>query len=172
MLLQWYFNLRGSTNVQNGLSRLVDKHTTSYWEQGIPIDFTLGDTTNGSIDNLGMHSDFSPANCPMNVFNPQPKWVFSSSLQLLPSPSSRSCSDGWADRYEVVEGYEQEAEGGITMKLQSAMVKSFDDYYLKLRLDTNTRNPWFAEFWQYRFQCRLQGHPQENKNYKKVCTGG
>ena len=84
---------------------------------------------------------------------------------------SRSCSDGWADRYEVVEGYEQEAEGGITMKLQSEVVKSFDDYYLKLRLDTNTRNPWFAEFWQYRFQCRLPGHPQENKNYKKVCSG-
>ncbi|CAJ1078456.1 metabotropic glutamate receptor 1 isoform X3 [Xyrichtys novacula] len=80
-------------------------------------------------------------------------------------------SDGWADRYEVVEGYEQEAEGGITMKLQSEVVKSFDDYYLKLRLDTNTRNPWFAEFWQYRFQCRLPGHPQENKNYKKVCSG-
>ncbi|XP_028253005.1 metabotropic glutamate receptor 1 isoform X2 [Parambassis ranga] len=80
-------------------------------------------------------------------------------------------SDGWADRYEVVEGYELEAEGGITMKLQSAVVKSFDDYYLKLRLDTNTRNPWFAEFWQYRFQCRLQGHPQENKNYKKACSG-
>nr|XP_057913160.1 metabotropic glutamate receptor 1 isoform X1 [Doryrhamphus excisus]XP_057913161.1 metabotropic glutamate receptor 1 isoform X1 [Doryrhamphus excisus] len=80
-------------------------------------------------------------------------------------------SDGWADRYEVVEGYEQEAKGGITMKLQSEVVKSFDDYYLKLRLDTNTRNPWFPEFWQYRFQCRLPGHPQENKNYKKVCTG-
>ncbi|XP_024146865.1 metabotropic glutamate receptor 1 isoform X2 [Oryzias melastigma] len=80
-------------------------------------------------------------------------------------------SDGWADRYEVVEGYELEAEGGITMKLQSAVVKSFDDYYLKLRLDTNTRNPWFAEFWQYRFQCRLARHPQENKNYKRVCSG-
>ncbi|XP_047429784.1 metabotropic glutamate receptor 1 isoform X2 [Mugil cephalus] len=80
-------------------------------------------------------------------------------------------SDGWADRYEVVEGYEQEADGGITMKLQSDIVKTFDDYYLKLRLDTNTRNPWFPEFWQYRFQCRLSGHPQENKNYKKVCTG-
>uniref|UniRef100_A0A3P8QB99 Metabotropic glutamate receptor 1 n=1 Tax=Astatotilapia calliptera TaxID=8154 RepID=A0A3P8QB99_ASTCA len=80
-------------------------------------------------------------------------------------------SDGWADRYEVVEGYEQEAEGGITMKLQSAMVRSFDDYYLKLRLDSNTRNPWFPEFWQYRFQCRLPGHPQEKKNYKKVCSG-
>lgn len=71
----------------------------------------------------------------------------------------------------MVEGYELEAEGGITMKLQSEVVKSFDDYYLKLRLDTNTRNPWFAEFWQYRFQCRLPKHPQENKNYKKVCTG-
>ncbi|KAG8011321.1 Metabotropic glutamate receptor 1 [Nibea albiflora] len=80
-------------------------------------------------------------------------------------------SDGWADRDEVVEGYEQEAEGGITMKLQSEVVTSFDDYYLKLRLDTNTRNPWFSEFWQHRFQCRLAGHPQENKNYKKVCSG-
>uniref|UniRef100_A0A8C6NK14 Metabotropic glutamate receptor 1 n=1 Tax=Nothobranchius furzeri TaxID=105023 RepID=A0A8C6NK14_NOTFU len=80
-------------------------------------------------------------------------------------------SDGWADRYEVVEGYEQEAEGGITMKLQSEVVKTFDDYYLKLRLDTNTRNPWFAEFWQYRFQCRIPGHPHEKKNYKKVCSG-
>lgn len=80
-------------------------------------------------------------------------------------------SDGWADRYEVVEGFEQEAEGGITIKLQSEVVKTFDDYYLKLRLDKNTRNPWFAEFWQYRFQCRLVGHPQENKNYKRTCTG-
>uniref|UniRef100_A0A8C6SQ54 Glutamate receptor, metabotropic 1a n=1 Tax=Neogobius melanostomus TaxID=47308 RepID=A0A8C6SQ54_9GOBI len=64
--------------------------------------------------------------------------------------------DGWADRDEVVEGFEQEAEGGITIKLQSAVVTSFDDYYHKLRLDTNTRNPWFPEFWQYRFQCRLR----------------
>ncbi|XP_077094906.1 metabotropic glutamate receptor 1b isoform X1 [Siphateles boraxobius] len=80
-------------------------------------------------------------------------------------------SDGWADRDEVVEGYEQEAVGGITMKLQSAEVTTFDDYYLKLRLNTNNRNPWFAEFWQHRFQCRLPGHPQENTNYKKNCSG-
>nr|XP_023695025.1 metabotropic glutamate receptor 1-like isoform X2 [Paramormyrops kingsleyae] len=80
-------------------------------------------------------------------------------------------SDGWADRDEVVEGYEQEAVGGITMKLQSAEVTSFDDYFLKLRLDTNTRNPWFAEFWQHRFQCRIPGHPQENTNYHKNCSG-
>ncbi|KAI5618964.1 metabotropic glutamate receptor 1 isoform X1, partial [Silurus asotus] len=80
-------------------------------------------------------------------------------------------SDGWADRDEVVEGYEQEAVGGITMKLQSEEVTSFDNYFLKLRLNTNTRNPWFAEFWQHRFQCRIPGHPQENKNYRKNCSG-
>ncbi|XP_026871324.2 metabotropic glutamate receptor 1 isoform X1 [Electrophorus electricus] len=80
-------------------------------------------------------------------------------------------SDGWADRDEVVEGYEQEADGGITMKLQTEEVKSFNDYFLKLRLDTNKRNPWFAEFWQYRFQCRIPGHPQEKLNYQKICTG-
>ncbi|KAA0710843.1 Metabotropic glutamate receptor 1 [Triplophysa tibetana] len=80
-------------------------------------------------------------------------------------------SDGWADRDEVVEGYEQEAVGGITVKLQTEEVTSFNEYFLKLRLNTNTRNPWFAEFWQYRFQCRLPGHPQENTNYKKNCSG-
>ncbi|KAJ8399428.1 hypothetical protein AAFF_G00411400 [Aldrovandia affinis] len=80
-------------------------------------------------------------------------------------------SDGWADRDEVVDGYEQEAVGGVTVKLQSAEVTSFNDYFLKLRLDTNTRNPWFAEFWQHRFQCRLPGHQEENMNYRKNCSG-
>ena len=81
------------------------------------------------------------------------------------------CSDGWADRVEVVEGYEQEAVGGITVKLQSEEVSSFDNYFLKLKLSTNTRNPWFPEFWQYRFQCRLPGHPLENLNYARNCSG-
>ncbi|XP_054833643.1 metabotropic glutamate receptor 1 isoform X3 [Eublepharis macularius] len=80
-------------------------------------------------------------------------------------------SDGWADRDEVIEGYEAEANGGITIKLQSPDVLSFDDYFLKLHLEANTRNPWFPEFWQHRFQCRLPGHPLENPNFQKNCTG-
>ncbi|XP_034966553.2 metabotropic glutamate receptor 1 isoform X1 [Zootoca vivipara] len=80
-------------------------------------------------------------------------------------------SDGWADRDEVIEGYEAEANGGITIKLQSPDVVSFDDYFLKIRLETNTRNPWFPEFWQHRFQCRIPGHPLENPNFQKNCTG-
>ncbi|KAL4647078.1 metabotropic glutamate receptor 5 [Arapaima gigas] len=79
-------------------------------------------------------------------------------------------SDGWADRYDVTDGYVKEAAGGITIKLQSADVKWFDDYYLRLRPDTNLRNPWFPEFWQHRFQCRLKGHLQENPQYNRTCT--
>ncbi|KAK2516248.1 hypothetical protein Q9233_013844 [Columba guinea] len=79
-------------------------------------------------------------------------------------------SDGWADRYDVTDGYQREAVGGITIKLQSPDVKWFDDYYLQLRPETNHRNPWFQEFWQHRFQCRLEGFPQENPKYNKTCT--
>lgn len=79
-------------------------------------------------------------------------------------------SDGWADRYDVTDGYVKEAAGGITIKLQSADVKWFDDYYLKLRPENNHRNPWFSEFWQHRFHCRLKGHPQENNKYNRTCS--
>ncbi|XP_034972101.2 metabotropic glutamate receptor 5 [Zootoca vivipara] len=79
-------------------------------------------------------------------------------------------SDGWADRYDVTEGYQREAVGGITIKLQSPDVKWFDDYYLQLHPETNHRNPWFQEFWQHRFQCRLKGSPQENMKFNKTCS--
>lgn len=80
------------------------------------------------------------------------------------------CSDGWADRYDVTDGFQREAAGGITIKLQSAYVTWFDDYYLNLQPDTNLRDPWFPEFWQHRFQCRLKGHPQESTKYNRTCT--
>uniref|UniRef100_A0A8D2LBC4 Metabotropic glutamate receptor 1 n=1 Tax=Varanus komodoensis TaxID=61221 RepID=A0A8D2LBC4_VARKO len=79
-------------------------------------------------------------------------------------------SDGWADRYDVTDGYQREAAGGITIKLQSPDVKWFDDYYLQLQPETNHRNPWFQEFWQHRFQCRLKGSPQENTKFNKTCS--
>ncbi|XP_047449173.1 metabotropic glutamate receptor 5b [Mugil cephalus] len=79
-------------------------------------------------------------------------------------------SDGWADRYDVTDGFVREAAGGITIKLQSADVKWFDEYYLKLRPENNHRNPWFPEFWQHRFHCRLKGHPQENNKFNRTCS--
>ncbi|XP_061755356.1 metabotropic glutamate receptor 5-like [Nerophis ophidion] len=77
-------------------------------------------------------------------------------------------SDGWADRYDVTDGLEREASGGLTIKLKSAYVTWFDDYYLKLRPDSNPRNPWFPEFWQHRFQCKLKG--QESAAYNRTCS--
>ncbi|KAL0973448.1 hypothetical protein UPYG_G00203790 [Umbra pygmaea] len=65
---------------------------------------------------------------------------------------------------------QREAAGGITIKLQSADVKWFDEYYLKLRPENNLRNPWFPEFWQHRFHCRLKGHPQESPKYNRTCN--
>ncbi|XP_056140865.1 glutamate receptor, metabotropic 5a [Lampris incognitus] len=79
-------------------------------------------------------------------------------------------SDGWADRYDVTDGYQREATGGITIKLKSAYVTWFDDYYLNLKPEVNLRNPWFPEFWQHRFQCRLTGHLQESSKYNRTCT--
>uniref|UniRef100_A0A8C4ZKG5 Glutamate receptor, metabotropic 5a n=1 Tax=Gadus morhua TaxID=8049 RepID=A0A8C4ZKG5_GADMO len=79
-------------------------------------------------------------------------------------------SDGWADRSDVTDGYQREAAGGITIKLKSAYVTWFDDYYLNLKPETNLRNPWFPEFWQHRFQCRLRGYPQENPAYNRTCN--
>ncbi|KAI1298763.1 Metabotropic glutamate receptor 5 [Halotydeus destructor] len=64
-------------------------------------------------------------------------------------------SDGWADRYDVVEDYEQEAVGGISVRIYSPYVHQFDPYYFNLKPDTNTRNPWFREFWEHKFNCTL-----------------
>ncbi|XP_045033504.1 metabotropic glutamate receptor 1 isoform X1 [Daphnia magna] len=95
-------------------------------------------------------------------------------------------SDGWADRLDVVQGYEAEAEGGISIRIHSPPVASFDRDYFALKPDaaTRARNPWFQEFWEHRFDCLL---PDSNSsptaanhslrplqvagNNKKLCTG-
>ncbi|KAK8378655.1 hypothetical protein O3P69_009385 [Scylla paramamosain] len=77
-------------------------------------------------------------------------------------------SDGWADRSDVVSaGLESVAEGGLTVKIQSPHVHEFDDYYFSLHPDTNTRNPWFKEFWQHRFNCSLSDGEEGGE---KLCT--
>lgn len=93
-------------------------------------------------------------------------------------------SDGWADRLDVVQGYEAEAEGGISIRIHSPPVASFDRDYFALKPDTatRTRNPWFQEFWEHRFDCILSDASlpaanssfrlaQVSGNAKKLCTG-
>ncbi|PNF32911.1 hypothetical protein B7P43_G01845 [Cryptotermes secundus] len=65
-------------------------------------------------------------------------------------------SDGWADRSDVTDGYEMQARGSISIRIHSSNVTDFDEYYFKLNPYTNTRNPWFREFWQQRFNCSIR----------------
>ena len=64
-------------------------------------------------------------------------------------------SDGWNDRFDVVERQEDIALGGISIRIHSPYVHDFDHYYFQLNPFNNQRNPWFAEFWEQRFQCNL-----------------
>lgn len=85
-------------------------------------------------------------------------------------------SDGWADRADVVAGYERQALGSITVKIHSPYIDSFDKRYFGLSPFTNVRNPWFNEFWEHKFACQLPSEPnalQPLTNFfdKRVCTG-
>jgi hypothetical protein len=65
-------------------------------------------------------------------------------------------SDGWADRSDVTDGYESQARGSMSIRIHSPNVTDFDDYYFSINPYTNTRNPWFREFWQHRFNCTMR----------------
>jgi hypothetical protein len=80
-------------------------------------------------------------------------------------------SDGWSDRHDVVEGYEVEAVGGISVRIHSPYVKEFDPYYFSLHPDHNTRNPWFKEFWENKFNCSFNKDKKLAKNFNNTCTG-
>nr|XP_054774182.1 uncharacterized protein LOC129282279 [Lytechinus pictus] len=45
---------------------------------------------------------------------------------------------------------------------------AFETYLVNLQPETNTRNPWFAEFWMDHFQCRLGS---STAAYPTACTG-
>ncbi|XP_074603821.1 metabotropic glutamate receptor 1-like [Brevipalpus obovatus] len=85
-------------------------------------------------------------------------------------------ADGWADRMDVVQGIHPEAHGGISIRIHSPHVEDFDEYYFNLNPYTNSRNPWFKEFWEWKFGCTLaevQPPPELDAASRKLnrCTG-
>lgn len=84
-------------------------------------------------------------------------------------------SDGWADRDDVVHDLESEAWGSLSIRIHSPYVTDFDPYYLGLHPHSNSRNPWFNEFWQFNFNCTLPSEADKDVNYKLPnfpnCTG-
>lgn len=66
-------------------------------------------------------------------------------------------SDFWGTKFRHLEGLEDIADGAITLEFQTfdAQLKPFYDYFSKLNPLNNSRNPWFREFWEKRFDCKL-----------------
>lgn len=64
-------------------------------------------------------------------------------------------SDGWGAQESVVRGSENVADGAFTIELASYPIPEFAAYFTNLNPYNNTRNPWFREFWENRFQCSL-----------------
>ncbi|XP_014609016.1 PREDICTED: metabotropic glutamate receptor [Polistes canadensis] len=73
----------------------------------------------------------------------------------LSQPFQWLASDGWGRQLKLVEGLEDEAEGAITVELQSKNIPEFDEYMASLTPENNYRNPWFNEYWEEVFGCVL-----------------
>lgn len=74
----------------------------------------------------------------------------------MSQPFQWLASDGWGRQIKLVEGLEDEAEGAITVELQSENIPGFDEYMASLTPESNRRNPWFSEYWEEAFGCVLR----------------
>lgn len=74
----------------------------------------------------------------------------------LDTPFHWLASDGWGKQAYIFDGVEDIAEGAITVELQSDSIEEFDTYMAGLSPAQNVRNPWFSEFWEDYFACKLE----------------
>ncbi|XP_020287309.1 metabotropic glutamate receptor [Pseudomyrmex gracilis] len=82
----------------------------------------------------------------------------------LSQPFQWLASDGWGRQGKLVEGLEEEAEGAITVELQSENIPHFDEYMESLTPKNNLRNPWFGEYWEEVFDCTLKRNAASWRN--------
>ncbi|VDK39767.1 unnamed protein product [Taenia asiatica] len=61
-------------------------------------------------------------------------------------------SDGWGRENMPVLNNSRVANGALTIEILATEIEKFSTYYKNLRWD-NTRNPWFAKYWQSLFGC-------------------
>lgn len=80
--------------------------------------------------------------------------------------------DAWGRQQKLVEGLEDVAEGAITVELTSQNIEEFNEYMMNLTPATNKRNPWFREYWEKLFQCKVddESHRGYNNGYTYNAT--
>jgi metabotropic glutamate receptor 2/3 len=81
-------------------------------------------------------------------------------------------ADGWGKQDVVEKHCDRAAEGALTLELQSTFIPEFDDYFLNLNPQDNTRNPWFRDYWEKVHECKWPNikHPLVDPA-TKFCTG-
>ena len=55
----------------------------------------------------------------------------------------------------MIEGVEEQAQGRISIRIHSQYLNSFDEQYFKLDPFVHDENPWFREFWEDKFHCKM-----------------
>lgn len=91
-----------------------------------------------------------------------------SSRANLSQPFQWIASDGWGRQMKLLEGLEEQAEGAITVELQSKSIPGFDEYMAELTPAGNSRNPWFGEYWEDTFDCVLDVNNTRRKTNRTV----
>ncbi|XP_041349145.1 uncharacterized protein LOC121368478 [Gigantopelta aegis] len=74
----------------------------------------------------------------------------------------------WGDSMKLIDGLESVADGIISLKGRRYFPTSFLTYLTALRVDTNKRNPWFAEWYEAMHDCYIG--PDNPKGYANNCS--
>ena len=69
-------------------------------------------------------------------------------------------SDAWGDSLSPT--YYDIAEGLISITPQYNLSSEFDSYFTSLNPQNYTANPWFAEYWQFMFDCTFEFNSSSN----------
>ncbi|XP_071082339.1 metabotropic glutamate receptor 8-like [Haliotis cracherodii] len=65
-------------------------------------------------------------------------------------------SDSWGAKIHPVFSQEVAAEGTVTILPKRQIIPEFDEYFLNLKPENNTRNLWFEDYWEEVFDCSLK----------------
>lgn len=81
-------------------------------------------------------------------------------------------SDTWANDMSVVKGYEDVAQGALTIQIKSEVINSFKEFLQTLTFQNRHGLPtdWFEDIYQTMHQCRILTSAVR-KTYTNICSG-
>lgn len=81
-------------------------------------------------------------------------------------------SDAWCCRDSVVNDYQDIVEGAITVTPLIRQIDGFSEYFTNLTPKNNALDPWFSEFWEEQFKCKIADFASTpfNKRYSHWCS--